>query len=380
MNAKELLTSLQIAGRTYHSNKALLHGLESEKYKGIKKMIEESNKEMPTDYQESHYYDIIKNSFDSLSKTLNQNDIKFQGISIRPEELPLYGTADLAGYNAFVTPKGDEKVIVFNNELLRFTQRIIEIYTIEYWLTLNNLMNKHIKKILVQNFVDVMFCWHIFENSYAAIPLLYCEIDNLDDLGDLNKLYELQSSIYERIDFEKYFWVEDQITISVYQWIAAHEYAHVVLGHLDNGNLSKLSLCGHDVTEINFSYQKEYDADLLGAIITLESNDSLFPAVGIFIAMSCILLSQLYDSAERSLTHPPIQDRMKKVFSFVDNNKQYLCTNYESANKIITSNFNIFKKVVAKILVEDIEFTSLLEMQEFVYKGCDIFNDLPWGN
>lgn len=380
MNAKELLTSLQIAGRTYHSNKALLHGLKSEKYKGIKKMIEESNKEMPTDYQESHYYDIIKNSFDSLSKTLNQNDIKFQGISIRPEELPLYGTADLAGYNAFVTPKGDEKVIVFNNELLRFTQRIIEIYTIEYWLTLNNLMNKHIKKILVQNFVDVMFCCHIFENSYAAIPLLYCEIDNLDDLGDLNKLYELQSSIYERIDFEKYFWVEDQITISVYQWIAAHEYAHVVLGHLDNGNLSKLSLCGHDVTEINFSYQKEYDADLLGAIITLESNDSLFPAVGIFIAMSCILLSQLYDSAERSLTHPPIQDRMKKVFSFVDNNKQYLCTNYESANKIITSNFNIFKKVVAKILIEDIEFTSLLEMQEFVYKGCDIFNDLPWGN
>lgn len=380
MNAKELLTSLQIAGRTYHSNKALLHGLESEKYNSIKKMIEESNKRMPTDYQESHYYDIIKISFDSLSKTLNQNDIKFEGIAIHPEKVPLYGTADLAGYNAFVKAEGDEKVIVFNNDLLKFTQCMIEIYAKEYWLTLNNLMNKHIKKILVQNFVDVMLCCHIFENSYAAIPLSFCEIDNLDDLNDLNKLYELQSSIDEQIDFEKYFMLEDQITISVYQWIAAHEYAHVVLGHLDNGNSSKISLCGHDVTEINFSYQKEYDADLLGAIITLESDDSLFPASGIFIAMSCILLSQLYDSAERSLTHPPIQDRMKRVFSFIDNNKQYLFTNYESANKIITSNYNIFKKVVAKILIEDIEFTSLLEMQKYVYKRCDIFNDLPWDN
>lgn len=377
MNAKEILTSLQIGGRTYHSNKKLLYGLEAEKYKGIKKLIEESNKKMPTDYQESHYYDIIKDSFDSLIRTLNENDINFNGKVIHPKNVPLYGTADLVGYNAFVKAGDDEKVIVFNHDLLKFTQRMLEIFAKEYWLLSKGLMNKHIKKILAQNFVDVMLCHHIFGDSYAAIPLLFCEIDNLDDLDDLNKLYELKSSIDEQIDFEKYFMLEDQIRISVYLWIAAHEYAHVVLGHLDNGNSRKLSLCGHDVTELNFSFQKEYDADLLGTIITLESSDSLFPAYGIFVAMSCILLSQTYDGEERILTHPPIQDRMKKVFSFVDNNKQYLFTNYESANKIISLNFNIFKKVVNKIIIEDIEFTSLLEMQKFVYKSCDIFKDLP---
>lgn len=380
MNAKVLLASLQIAGKTYHSNEEFLNetrdGLKFTEYKYIIKLIEDSNKRMPTDYQESHFYDIIKESFDSLEQTLTENEIKFEGVTISPEKIPLFGTASFMGYDAFVEVGGDEKVIVFNDDLLKFTQRIIEIYTKEHWLKSKGLMNKYIKKILAQNFVDTMLCFHVFSDAYAAIPLSWCEISDLDDLGDPDKIYELTSSIDELIDYEQYFVFENQISVSVYLWIAAHEYAHVVLGHLNNNVGSrKLSLCGYDVTEIKFSYQKEYDADLLGAIITLQSNDSLFSANGIYLAMSCMLLGQLYDDSERSLTHPPIQNRIEKVFSFVDNSKQFLVTNYRIVDKIIASNLYIYQKVINKIIFDKMLFSSPLEMQKFIYKECGVFDD-----
>lgn len=381
MNAKELLASLQIAGKTYHSNKEFLYktreGLKSEEYKGVIKLLEESNKSMPTDYQESHFYNIVKESFDSLVETLATNEIRFRGITVQPEKIPLFGTTDFKGYNAFVEADGDEKVIVFNNDLLKFTQHMIEIYAKEHWLSSKGLMNKNVKKILAQNFVDAMLCYEIFSDAYATIPLAWCEISDLDDLDDLDKIYEVTSTVDDLIDFEQYFLFENQIKISVYQWIAAHEYAHIVLGHLNSNNESKrINLCGHAVAEVSFSYQKEYDADLLGTIITLQGGDSLFSANGICLAMYCILLSQLYDESEISLSHPPIQDRMDKVFSFMDNNKQFLVTNYKIVADIIISNFCIYKKVINEMISNEMRFVSPLEMQKFVYKKCNIFSDL----
>lgn len=380
MKAKDLLTSLQMAGRSYHSNKKFLYeaqkGLKSEIYKGVIKRLEDDIKKMPTDYQDSHFYHIIKDSFNSLTRTIAENKIEFDGTIIQPEKVPLFGTADFAGYNAFVEAD-DEKVIVFNNDLLKFTQHMIEIYTKEHWLYSKGLMNKYIQKVLAQNFVDTMLCFHIFSNAYATIPLELCEIDDLDNLDDQDILYNLTSSIDELIDFEQYNYFEDQIRLSVYQWIAAHEYAHIVLGHLDeNNDIKRLNLCGHDVTEINFSYHKEYDADLLGASITLESCDLLFPANGICLAMYCILLSQLDDESERSSSHPPIEHRIEKVFSLIENNKQVLSNNYRIVDKIISFNLNIFKKIINEILRENILFKTPIEMQKFIYKNCKIFDEL----
>lgn len=222
-----------------------------------------------------------------------------------------------------------------------------------------------------------MLCYEIFSDAYATIPLAWCEISNLDDLDNPDKIYEVTSSVDDLIDFEQYFLFENQIRISVYQWIAAHEYAHIVLGHLNSNTKSKrINLCGHTVTEVSFSYQKEYDADLLGTIITLQGCDSLFSANGICLAMYCILLSQLYEELDISLSHPPIQDRMDKVFSFMDNNKQFLVTNYQIVEDIIISNFCIYKKVINEMISNEMRFDSPLEMQKYVYKNCNVFNEL----
>lgn len=60
MKAKDLLASLQMAGRSYYSNKKFLYdtqkGLKSEIYKGVIKRLEDDNKKMPTDYQDSHFF------------------------------------------------------------------------------------------------------------------------------------------------------------------------------------------------------------------------------------------------------------------------------------------------------------------------------------
>lgn len=197
MKAKDLLTSLQMAGRSFYSNKKFLYdtrkGLKAEIYKGVIKRLEDDNKKMPTDYQDSHFYHIIEDSFNSLIRTIDENKIEFNRTTIQPEKVPLFGTADFAGYNAFVEAD-DEKVIVFNNDLLKFTQHMIEIYTKEHWLYSKGLMNRHIQKLLAQNFVDTMLCFHIFSDAYATIPLALCEIDDLDNLDDPDKLSNLVSA------------------------------------------------------------------------------------------------------------------------------------------------------------------------------------------
>ena len=75
MTANELLTKIQLFGEKVHSNNEYLKKIENEHFNFNKQKlvdhIKASNNRMPTDYQNSHFYDIIENSFSVLKETID---------------------------------------------------------------------------------------------------------------------------------------------------------------------------------------------------------------------------------------------------------------------------------------------------------------------
>lgn len=375
MNAEELLYNIQLLGKTQHSNRDFLKETKrdlAKKYPGVISKLENSVERMPTDYQDSHFFDIIKDSFNILKETVLNKNIKFGEKIIKPEPIPLFGTVDIDGCNAFIRVLDNDNkvaVIVFNNILLMFTQRLMEIYTTEHWLTMKKQMNKYFQVLLTKNFIDVMLCLHLFNNPYYALPLFWSEIENLDYP---EKFYDTSSVFDDIFGNEEYLLFEHQISNSTYLWIASHEYAHLILGHLNDDNeISKLGLSDFEVNKILFAQQQEFDADLLGAIITMESESSFFAANGIYFALNCLFLSNI-DKIETSMSsHPPIKDRINNIFEKIKFNKEYLISNYRIIDEIFVPKYQMFKKLLLHIDSENVIFHNVTDMQKYIYKEYD---------
>lgn len=75
MDAKELLKSIQLLGKNVKSNEDYLQKVIREsnnsKYNFLVDKIRETNSKLPTDYQESHFYSIIEDSFSILEEIIN---------------------------------------------------------------------------------------------------------------------------------------------------------------------------------------------------------------------------------------------------------------------------------------------------------------------
>lgn len=373
MTAKDLLTKIQLFGENVHSNDEYLKGIENEQFifnkQKVMDLIKTSYNRMPTDFQNSHFYDIIRDSFSVLKDTINSTEIKFCNRIIQPKPVPLFGTANFDGFNAFVETADNVSVIVFNEGLLKFVERLKEIYLKEHWLIVHKEITPHLRKIFTKNFVDIILSFYLFSDAYYAIPLVWCDIDNLDDLNYPDKIYEYSSP------FENFFWDDDylqceyEMTTSIYLWIAAHEYAHVALGHLEDAHsTSRLHLNGIDIDKINLSQQQELEADLLGAIIAMESKSSFLCAYGIYFALTCMLLSGIDKELPYENDHPIVKVRMKNIFDNINLNNDYVIGSYHNIDKIFAPKYEIFKKILYKIYIDNISFSSIDEMQEYIYK------------
>lgn len=373
MTANELLTKIQLFGEKVHSNNEYLKKIENEHFNFNKQKlvdhIKASNNRMPTDYQNSYFYDIIENSFSVLKETIDSTEIKFCNRIIQPKPVPLFGTANFNEFNAFVETTDNVSVIVFNEGLLKFMERLKEIYIKEHWLIAHKEINPHLRKVFTKNFVDIILSFYLFSDAYYAIPLEWCDITNLNDLDCPDKIYEFSSP------FENYFWDDEylqceyEMTTSIYLWIAAHEYAHVALGHLeDSHSTSKLHLNGIEIDKIDLNQQQELDADLLGAIITMESKSSFFCAYGIYFALICLLLSEIDKKSPCEHDYPLVRVRMKNIFDNLNFNKDYLIGNYHNIDKIFAPKYEMLRKILCKIDSDNISFSSVDEMQEYVYK------------
>ena len=380
MNAKELLTAIQISGKSVSDNRRDLqtyiniknkHGNKDTfiNYDYLIQELQKTSDRMPTNYQNSHFYNIIVDSFNILDETINNETISYNGKNIEIKPVPMNGTASLKGYNAFIRTD-DEPVIVFNDDLLMLTDKLIEIYTKTHWLASNDLLNDKYLDLLTRNFIDVMYCFYFESDAYNAIPLDWCEIENFDDLLSIEKIYENTFEFENLFVNNNYLSFFSQFEESTYLWIAAHEYSHLVLGHLNNDrNLSKGLLNDNiEVEKYSFEWQEEYDADLLGAIITMESKSSFFLSTSIYFAMNCIKLGDLYHSESTSKNHPPISLRIENVFDYFDSNYRYYMGNNKNIDVILNPMVKKYMNFVNNIQSNNLHFSELFEMQRYIYK------------
>ncbi len=136
MTPKELLTTIQLSSNHFVENNYEHLKMMRKKYSSDDnfKFTERLFDSLPTDYQNSHFYKLIENSFQILDENIRNKNIVYGNQVIHCKPLPLFGTANFEDFNAFVTSADKSTVIVFNEGLLMFTEKLMEIYTKERWL------------------------------------------------------------------------------------------------------------------------------------------------------------------------------------------------------------------------------------------------------
>ena len=370
MTAKELLSLIQLSGERVQSNKEYLRKIQrelnSKEYGYIIERIGEVNRRMPTDFQDSHYYDMISGTFSILETTVNEHTICFKDIPIQTQPIPIFGTVASRGYNAFIAPC-DEPVIVFNDDLLIFTERILRIYTIEHWLAANKQLTPKIKDLLTRNFIDMLVCFFCGVDLTYVLAIESCNADNWNEFKEFNipkDVIEPFSCVYDI----RYMLFEEDVKSSAYLWIVAHEYAHLLLGHL---NSERKNLRGRYINDISveesyFQWKDEFDADFLAASIVMASDSAYFKISGIYLALMCLKICGFDNETDEISTHPPVNKRLDNLMSFIESDSRYrvACKNIDT---VIVPKFAEFRKFLAHIDSADLRFSTEGEIQRYIY-------------
>ncbi|MBR6401741.1 MAG: hypothetical protein IKS17_11080 [Firmicutes bacterium] len=364
MTNKERLSILQQLFDNGKSNsshlKEMREHLQNSNYSWAFDQIAKSYYEMPTDYQNTHFYDIIKDSFFILEKTIKEKNLVFKDTNVIPKPLPAFGTIERGEYYAFIEKSNDNTVIVFNNGLIKLTQRLSELLAIEWWLNKKQLITKKLQDLILRNFLDILMCYYLFSDAYRAVPLRFCEADSFGNL-EPNQIYELRSSFdfMNGYDDQSYLLFETEVQKTAYLWIASHEYAHILLNHQNKSTKNETLSIEND------SWKQEFDADLLGAIIAMESECSFITATGIYFALSCVFMSGFNLNPTE---YPPIRMRMKNVFDYINIQKEYLISDYRIVNHIFVPKLVEFFKLVDTINNSEMVFITADNLQDYIYK------------
>lgn len=381
MTAEQLLKSIQLSAGREHGNDEYIEKLQRES-KGAKddKIIQKLKMEyakMPTNYQDSHFYDIIIDSFEILKDTVENENFEFEGRIIQPKSIPLFGTADLNGCNAFIATEDSDPVIVFNNDLLKFVECMLHIYSFEKWILMQGLMSESCQNLLTKNFIDMMYCYYV-SDIYFSRDLTSYEFDADMELhipkkanGDLSFLKYIFCDEHHKFHFD--------LKTSTYLWMASHEYSHFLLGHLESEekNINPYYLNKIDLDEILFEWKQEHDADMLGVIIALQSCATLTPMEGAYFALKCLLLSNMHNGRTFSKTHPPINLRIKHINNYLTNHEEYRylgnsINTYKNFDMIFAKKYKAFLKFENHIKSEKINFSDIIDMQKYLYGEYNI--------
>lgn len=377
MTAKELLSLIQLSGERVRSNEEYLRKIQREltanEYSYIIERIGEANRRMPTDFQDSHYYDMISGIFNILETTVNEHTICFKGNPIITKPIPIFGTVASRGYNALITPS-DEPVIAFNDDLLIFTERILHIYTLEHWLAANKQLTPRIKDVLTRNFIDLLVCFFCGVDLTYVLPIEACNADNWNEFEE----YDIPEDVilpFDCVYDSRYMLFEEDVKTSAYLWIVAHEYAHLLLGHLNSEKKNLVSRYINDISveEACFQWQEELDADYLAASVVMESDYSYFKISGIYLALMCLKICGLDQETEGISTHPPVNQRLENLTEFIDSDPRYqvACKNIDT---VIVPKFIEFKKFLAHIDAMDLTFSNEGEIQKYIYTKYPLSN------
>jgi hypothetical protein len=156
-----------------------------------------------------------------------------------------------------------------------------------------------------------------------------------DRFADIVVTYAVTGSLAET-DFNDllppvYTTFAELLSTSVQYFVLAHEYAHILLGHLDTTPACKGVLPAAEAEALAYSWRQEFDADWLGAVLSINAliehrNRDVFigfSGIGLFfdaldVMDRAVALLQTGDENARQLgSHPPSDLRKQRLRSLL---------------------------------------------------------------
>ncbi len=159
----------------------------------------------------------------------------------------------------------------------------------------------------------------------------------------------------------------DEVVSSNTKWellfVAAHEFAHNILGHLDDNNVIRCVTSNETIIIYNQSQKQEFEADIkaieiIGSQLGIE--EAVEMAAAFFMSLDLFeqAKEQIYPSMHSYKTHPSAVERIRNIYN-------YYKINGEKYEKFISMN-----NVIKNNLMEDISIN--FERYEFygsIYLG-----------
>jgi len=265
-------------------------------YMDYSAQIRELFNELPTQYEDPLYYMELKNCFDYF-----RNIIKTHNIENISEEIPLFGTLDLNFFSASIRKFNFEPIIVFSTTAVLFCDNISRV----------------IAKMLGNS--KLLSIQQVFENVIQNPEIIR---------GFLELFYSyLNGSIKTNQSYRK-IKLDSQESFScslikryILTYIVAHEYSHLLLGHLNKNNTESLNISGEKIDFFSNSWSQEFEADMKACQIILhDTSDTnrLIMGITLFFDILFILdeFEKLYLLENKKAvfnTHPPARERAYKI-------------------------------------------------------------------
>lgn len=312
--------------------------------------------ELPTDYQDSHFYSIMSNAASALNRVIeNKRILDFDGNRIELKPMPVFITLESDDCNASVEWLNEAKAIMFSNRFIRLIERLIELVVEEIIRQAKGIAGKETRDILTKNFIDIMSMHYIHKehDAYFAKP-----IDLL-----------LNDNIYDS-DFYQY---REALSTATYMWIVAHEYSHIVLEHNGKADYSCYSESIVDeILQRDYNWSLEDEADRLGVLFVYNSKYKILLAEGVMLALYAMMIGN-ENAIHRSTTHPPLSLRVESIVEYM----KKLGIDISDCRTIIgilKPKIEAWKRFIIKYYNKKSDSLSRDELQELIYNNAKELN------
>lgn len=271
---------------------------------------------LPTKYEIDYSYQMLKDCVDRIDNPIIKGKVA-QKFGIEKKEnlrFPIWGTVtDFEFDAAVVCPDASgTKLVIISNGVFTSANLLIKI--------IDNLM---------------------FSNDKSGFPRFDLTYERMEKYLDKN--YILQQRFNDFVGsmlfcntpiFAKQYFDRPSIFRLVMlhgfeTFVVAHEYAHSLCGHIDqrhisSDDISKTLLDDTGIETIYHQWEDEFEADTIGAYITLEAMSIEYPdfskwirLLGVYLCMKVFELQDKIKRAKlgkdaRSKSHPPGTERKKR--------------------------------------------------------------------
>jgi hypothetical protein len=281
--------------------------------KELEKIREEVRLSKPTKYEVAEWHSLLRG-------IVKQFDQVFKILSYNPPQHYLFGTLPTNRVNgmAMAIPDNPYKLIILETGLFGFANLMCKVLATSFvfknnedgMMNFSTNINECKSKIdsnpiIVERFYDVLTAYTILGNPHYAQQYF------------LDSIYEPLSSILRN---------------GVEYFVFAHEFGHLISGHLDNNERNKKDIGDSEIEAINTNWQQEFEADVVGANILINAMgqrgyDISISYWGIEVFFGCIdvvektisiLKTGSSDLNALSETHPPTvmrRDMLRELVS-----------------------------------------------------------------